>query len=260
MGDALHQFPVAHQWAIENRTNIEVGLGGRAQCLKPILEQQMFVSEVHFLDGITNDDIGGQPWDFGWGLDRKVWEQVFHLGFREFPSKGLMRATYDLVPLRAPFEQLWSMPILEPHWTGPAKEKLPLVLHGTKSRPNFYQAMMKCWPLIAKTFAPILWAGRPDEWPQSAGFQGDGLPLVEVARHIAESALVFAASSGIAALAGAQGAPCLRIGEQALIPNSIWNNPGVGQYSVPYGSDPIRVLEKVLEEQPWKASAVSLTA
>lgn len=267
LGDALHQWPIAKTWAEENGQQIEVGLGRTAWPLKALLASQPCVSMVHLLEGITNEDNGGQPWHFGWGeYDKREWELVFHLGFRGFPTRGLMRETYGLVatghpdyyrPLKTPFEQIWATPSVEPYWRPPEGVLLPLILHGTKTRPTFYKAMIRCWRILEKNFSPIVWAGKPDEWPQPATFQGDGLPIVEVAQRISYSGLVFAASSGIAALAGAQGAPCIRIGEPQLLPHEIWNNPGPNQWSVKFDDDPMAALNAVLKEVPWKLSEVS---
>lgn len=260
MGDALHQWPIARQWALENDTKIEVGLGRTAHCLAELLTQQSVVKEIRLLGGIKNEDNGGQPYDFGWGDDRKEWDEVFHLGFRNFPTRGLMRETYDLVPLKASFEEVWNTPSIEPFWKPPEGVLRPLILHGTKTRPEFYKAMIRCFRILEKHFQPIVWAGRPDEWPQPADFDGDGLPIVEVANRISYSGLVFAASSGIAALAGAQGAPCIRIGEKHLLPSEIWDNPGRFQWTVPFGTDAMGVLNEVLKEEPWKLSEVSSTS
>lgn len=258
LGDALHQWPIAKTWAEENNQKIEVGLGRTAWLLEHLLAAQPCVSRVHRLEGITNEDVGGQPWHFSFVADNsKEWDRVVHLGFRGFPTRGLMRETYDLVPLKTPFEQIFAQPSIEPYWRHPGVDFLPLILHGNKTRPTFYKAMIRCWRILEKNFNPIVWAGKPDEWPQPSAFEGDGLPIAEVAARISVSGLVFAASSGIAALAGAQGAPCIRIGEPNLVPHEIWNNPGPNQWSVKPDEDPMAVLKAVLAEAPWKLSEVS---
>jgi len=256
IGDALHQWPIARQWAEENDTQIEVGLSAKIQPLAGLLLKQPYVSRLHLLPGITSDDVGGQPWDFGWKADKKEWDEVFHLGFRDFPREGLMRHVYERagVPLKASFEDVWSQPSIEPFWVGPVGN-LPCVLHGNKARPSYYKALVKCLPVISKTFDPLCWAGSADEWPLGADFKGNGLPLETVAEHIAHCALVFAASSSIAALAGAQGAPCLRIGEPHLIPQAIWDNPTSMQYQT--SGDALAELKRVIREAPWQAKVLA---
>jgi hypothetical protein len=260
LGDTLFQWPVARKWAEENGTQIDVGLDKSAWALEPILRKQAVVADVILLSGVTDYFCGGQPWHFGWKQDQRGYREVFHLGFRDFPHKGLLRNTYELVPLKASYEELAELPSLDPFWIKP-EGPLTCILHGTKTRPRFLTAFLRAMgtKILTSGFDRLFWAGSSDEWPWPNAVTLPPPPLERVVEEMTRCAFVFGASSGIVALAGAMKAPCLRVGEPALRPDWIWKNTGPNQWNVDPDTDPLPVLEKLVKEKAWTQSVPSLT-
>jgi hypothetical protein len=253
MGDCLHQWPVARAWAAEHDQQISVGIDRSVRPIADLLRSQACVKEVIELEGVSGYDVGGQPFDFGWGTEPRGWDEVFHLGFREFPEKGLLRATYDLLPLRTSFDEIANVPSVEPFWSGVSDESSrTCVLHGTKTRPRYYASLIRATPILSRAFSRIFWAGSPSDWPFRSAWNGPPPEMGRVIQEMKTCALVFGCSSSIVSLANAMKAPCLRVGEPTLLPDSVWRNTGPRQWNVDPETDAIEVLERIIAEKRWQ--------
>lgn len=91
---ALAEYTKAHGIAVD------VCLDPPSECLRSLIDSSEFVEGVFTSSGIQNYNIGGQPYDFGRDAQfRSEYENVVHLGYREFPNGDIVVDTCGMLSL-----------------------------------------------------------------------------------------------------------------------------------------------------------------
>ncbi len=237
-GDAVHQWPVARQWAQQTGQKFTCWMDENScKIVAPLFAAQPCVEKVEFKPGIVNYNCGGQPWHFDLPTSEFAGRQVFHLGLRSFPDRQLTLECFEKskVPVQFNADELARTPMFEVDPI-PAKGRRCL-LHGqsvyahTKSSPGFWKFLRSIHEELARDFDEVVWVGSARDlevgtriYPQWGQF-ADGGSFLELARYIAGSSLVIGVGSSIVALAGAMKVPTVRvhdpIGDHA---KRIWDN------------------------------------
>lgn len=240
IGDALHQFPVAYHYCAMNETRCTLWLDeGTLKPLVPLFEAQPCVEKVELKGGITSYHMGGQPYDFGLKIADHLDHEIYHLGFRNFPSRQITLETFSQVPLKIDPPSTEACLVPTPS-TNPANR---LLLHGTflshaSGVPGFWRFLSLHRADLEREFSEIVFTGTPTEraralelYPDYAAFDDQGSYL-KLAEHMARSRLVIGAGSSNVALAGALGVPCVRVHDPiGEAPKVIWNNLGPRQWN-----------------------------
>lgn len=237
-GDAIHQWPVARQWAKQTGQKFTCWLDEKTCApVATLFASQDCVEKVEFKPGIENYNCGGQPFHFNLPTSEFEGRQIFHLGMRKFPDRQLTLECFEnsKVPVQYDAGELarTSMFHVEPI---PSKGRR-CVLHGqtvyahTKSTPGFWKFLARIHEELAKDFDEVVWVGNSRDlevgvrtYPKWGQF-ADGGSFLGLAQFIAGSHLVIGVGSSVVALAGALKVPCVRvhdpIGDHA---KRIWDN------------------------------------
>lgn len=237
-GDALHQWPVARQWAKQTGKKFTCWLDEKTCAIvAPLFAAQPCVEKVEYKPGITGYNCGGQPWHFDLPTSDFEGRTIYHLGLRRFPDRQLTLECFEnaKVPVEFSPDEIARAPMFH-------VEPLPhkgrtCVLHGqavcphTKSTPGFWKFLLSVHEELERDFDEVVWVGNARDlevgtrtYPQWGQF-ADGGSFLELARFMAGAQLVIGVGSSIVALGGALKVPTVRvhdpIGDHA---KRIWDN------------------------------------
>jgi hypothetical protein len=203
--------------------------------LVPLFEAQPCVEKVELKSGITSYHMGGQPFDFGLKTSDHIDHEIYHLGFKAFPSRQITLETLKNVPLNIDADRIAHDPSL---FVGPVKQEDRVVLHGTFA--SHHSGVPSFWRFLHDIQNDLpekrVFVGTVPErrearalYPTWDEFE-DGGDFLELARLIQGSKLVIGTGSSVCALASVLHAPCVRvhdpIGEFAKV---IWSGLGDNQ-------------------------------
>jgi len=239
IGDAILQWPVAYHYCLENKTKCTLWLDEKT--LKPLVglfKEQPVVESVELKPGIESWHMGGQPWDFGLSTQHHLDHEIYHLGFRKFPSRQITLETLETVPLNIDAKRVCQEPSL---FVGPVQTANRLVLHGTfashqSGTPGFWRFLFDWYPEFRTLFDEIVFIGKAEEieraheiYPET-GTYDDGGDILGSARLIAGSRLLIGTGSSMVTLGGALKVPTIRVHDQiGDFPRVIWSNLGEAQ-------------------------------
>ena len=242
LGDSIMEWPVAWWWANQTGKRFVCWMDEKStKLLKPLFEAQPCVERVEFKPGVVNYECGGQPWHFDLPTSEYEGKNVYHLGFRSFPSRQITLETMEnaRVPIKVDQQNLADTPTFE---VGEVDFKNRLVLHGqatfrhTRTSPGFWKFLFRVRGKLESLFDEIVWVGSardrevgrrtyPD-WPE---FDDEG-DFLKLARVIAGSKAVIGVGSSVVTLAGALKVPCIRVHDpMGDKPKVIWSNLGDNQ-------------------------------
>ena len=245
MGDALHQWPVAHHWHKQTGKPFQVWMDEKTcKPLVKLFEAQPGVELVKLVEGVENYNCGGQP--FHLNLPTSAFDEhtIYHLGLRGFPVRQLTLECLQTsrVPVTLTAETLAterSLVVGDP--TAPTKNRL--ILHGqpayahTGSTPTFWKFIAGIRGELEDLFDNITFVGSPrDIEVAQRSYEGwmvynDGGDLHKTAELVAESRCMMGCGSAPIVLAGLLRVPAIRvhdpIGNDA--PKVIWSNLGDDQ-------------------------------
>jgi hypothetical protein len=237
-GDAIHQWPVARQWAKQTGEKFTCWMDERTcKPVAPLFAAQPCVEKVEFKPGIVNYNCGGQPWHFDLPTSEFEGRQIFHLGLRKFPDRQLTLECFEnsKVPVQYDAGEVARTPMF--HVEPLVAEGRRCVLHGqsvyahTKSSPGFWKFLASVEKELERDFDEVLWVGSERDrevgtriYPQWKGFDDHG-SFLELARLIAGAELVIGTGSSVVTVGGALKVPTVRvhdpIGDHA---KRIWDN------------------------------------
>lgn len=248
IGDTLLQWPVAMHWALKHGEKIDVRISEGVEPIGNLLASQSVVNDLKVATGrIISYNCGGQPWDFDYKPeDTTEYEQVFHCGFRRFPDKQITLFTRDALSLQEDLvDGLFGYQTI---LAGQVDPKRRLVIHGRRISQSggdclFWGVMKNLLANgIADRFDEIVAVGTRDERLDARSrlnvqsTWADNGDWSALALYLANSALLIDAGTGVAALAGAVGTPCIRIHDPiGLQPKTIWSNPQYNQLNFAEG-------------------------
>jgi hypothetical protein len=204
--------------------------------LVPLFEAQPCVEAVELRGGIENYSCGGQPFDFGLKTSDHLDHEIYHLGFRKFPTRQITLETLATVPLRIDPEGVAQDESLDVGGVAEVRDRV--VLHGgfmshTAGTPTFWRFL---YDVKDDLPAEKVFVGLPSErkralelYPGWTDFD-DNADFLQLARLMKGSRLVIGCGSSVAALASVLKVPCVRvhdpIGEH---PKVIWSGLGPNQ-------------------------------
>lgn len=234
MGDALMQWPVAHQWIKQNGKTCELWID-RKTCapLKALFEAQPGVDKVELRDGVESYNCGGQPFHMNIDLADTEGHLIYHLGMRAFPQRQITLQT--LQDARA------SVIVPSGGWTptldaGGQQKRNRLVLHGqaicgsTSGTPTFWKFLAGIRKELKDLFEEIVFVGSPDDlevaksvYPEWGTFD-DGGDLLKTAKLMQESKACIGTGSSMVVLAWSVGLPTIRVHDAiGEFPKTIWS-------------------------------------
>lgn len=90
VGDNICKIPIAYQYSKQVNQSVDIILDQNSAGLIDLLQPEEWVNEAYILPGIMHYGLGGQPFDFGQHARLSDWyDEVYHLGYREFPWHNL---------------------------------------------------------------------------------------------------------------------------------------------------------------------------
>lgn len=270
IGDAFHQYPIAYHWHLKHQEKFHLGLDMNMLApLAPLFAAQEAVEKVWQLPGIESYHMGGQPFDFGFPHEAyKVWDKVYHLGFRAPAEKPITLATRDLVDYPINTKKLKEVRTL--FGSRPPQPRNLLLLHGSRHEmygetPLFWKAIVDTWDLLVDEFDEIFFIGTSADrriarrWADAEEFDdaGDWLKLVD---FMQDARLVMGGGSSMVSLAGALKVPSIRIHDP--MPGwrpEVFTNFGPYQWNLEPMPDYRAKIESILTilEKSWTPLEVS---
>lgn len=239
-GDALHQFPVAYWYCQQQEKRCTLWLDQKTLGpLQHLFLAQPCVEQVELKEGINSWHMGGQPYDFGLKTADFIGNEIYHLGFRKFPTRQITLEVLDQIPLKVDRGEVKGCLKVTPR---PSSRRL--ILHGTfashaSGTPGFWRFLADHEEELKSLFDEIVFTGSPEErmralelYPDFTGFDdhGDYLPLAEL---IAGAQAMIGAGSSNVVLAGLLGVPCIRVHDPiGEAPAVIWSNLGKHQFNL----------------------------
>lgn len=237
LGDALLQWPVVYQYCKRENARCTLWLDEKSlRPLVPLFEYQPCVEKVELRGGIENHSMGGQPYDFGLKTSDYVDHEIYHLGFRAFPTRQITLETLNTVPLNLSARETAQEPSLTVPDPDPREEKV--ILHGNFTShatgvPGFWRFLSRIWDELP---ADRVFVGRPGEcrralelYPGARSFDDRGDFLV-LARVLLGARAVIGCGSSVAALASVLKVPCVRVHDPiGEAPKVIWSGLGENQ-------------------------------
>jgi hypothetical protein len=235
IGDALLQWPVVFHYCRQQELKCTLWLDEKTlKPLVPLFEAQPCVEKVQLRGGIEHYRMGGQPYDFGLKTADHIDHEVYHLGFRHFPTRQITLETLENVPLHIDGEDVVNEPSLT---VGPTKSHGAAVLHGTFSAhgsgtPAFWRFL---YDIKDDLPADRCFIGKPSEVKRALELYpwrafDDGGNFLELARFMQGASIVIGSGSCGVALAGLLKVPCIRVHDAiGEMPKVIWSNLGENQ-------------------------------
>jgi hypothetical protein len=100
VGDNLCRVPIAYQYSKQRRCPVDICLDNNSAGLIPLLSNEPWTDRVFCADGVSDYGMGGQPIDFGRDDElRAAYREVYHLGYRHYPSGNLTACTINDTPI-----------------------------------------------------------------------------------------------------------------------------------------------------------------
>ena len=248
MGDALHQWPIAHHWHKQTGKPFQVWLD-QTTCkpLVKLFEAQPGVELVKLVEGVENYNCGGQP--FHLNLPTSAFDEhtIFHMGLRGFPARQLTLECLQTsrVPVTLTAETLAT----ERSLVAGGEEPRPggglgmLVLHGqpayahTGTTPTFWKFIAGVRAELEDLFENITFVGAPRDletaeriYPDWDRYD-DGGDLKKTADLVQHSDCMIGCGSAPIVLAGLLRVPGIRVHDAIAgdAPKVIWSNIGDDQ-------------------------------
>jgi hypothetical protein len=86
IGDNIFKIPIIYQYCKQGNKKCDILLDNNSGSIFKLLKSQDYINNILFDDGISNYNMGGQPFDFGKNEYLKsIYKNVYHLGFRKHP-------------------------------------------------------------------------------------------------------------------------------------------------------------------------------
>lgn len=235
IGDALLQWPVAYHYCMQQELRCTLWLDEKSlKPLVPLFEAQPCVEKVELKGGIEGYGRGGQPFDFGLKTSDHLEHEIYHLGFRNFPTRQITLETLANVPLNIDAADIATEDSLQVE----ALEAEPYtILHGTFNShaggtPSFWRFLYDVRHELPKpTFVGLeKEIDRALElYPEYDSFRDHG-DFLELARVVKGAKLVIGAGSSVCALASVLHVPCVRVHDPiGDMPRVIWSGLGENQ-------------------------------
>lgn len=93
-GDNFFHIPSAYHISKQLGTKVDVVVDEGSTFVCSLLNAQPWVNEAKPTHGVLGHPLGGQPYDFGRDPEfRSQYDQVWHLGYREYPMDSMVSAT-----------------------------------------------------------------------------------------------------------------------------------------------------------------------
>lgn len=247
MGDALHQWPIAHHWHKQTGKPFQVWLDEKTcKPLVNLFSMQPGVELVKLVEGVESYNCGGQP--FHLNLPTSAFDEhtIYHLGLRGFPVRQLTLECLQTsrVPVTLSAETLATeRSLVTASDDAPKPGVRMLVLHGqpayahTGTTPTFWKFLAGIRREIDDLFDGVIFVGAPRDlevaertYPDWRRFDDEG-DLLRTANIVAHADCMMGCGSAPIVLAGLLRVPAIRvhdpIGKDA--PKVIWSNLGEDQ-------------------------------
>lgn len=234
IGDCFLQWPVCRRYQDQIGEEFGVAVSEGLRPLVPLLSCQPGVKEVQVWPGVTNFNIGGQPWDFGGKNTAPGYSKVIHAGFRVMPTYTITQFVRDQLGMTISSQELGAQSL----FVKERRTKDYCVIHGTLK--TYRGELPRLWPMVRATHIPIqTWVVgtqaerdyakgwiNADPWDDYGGWY-------TLANFINNARFVIGAGSSVAALAGSLGIPCARIHDDVSgLPAHVWSHPGPDQLNL----------------------------
>jgi hypothetical protein len=235
LGDALLQWPVAFHYCRQQESKCTLWLDEKTlKPLVPLFEAQPCVEKVELKSGIENYSMGGQPWNFNMKTEDHLDHEVYHLGFRAFPSRQISLETLNNVPLHIDSRDVATEDSLQ---VSPQETHDRVVLHGTFAShtsgvPGFWRFLYD----IKNELPEMVFVGTKPEraralelYPDAKEFNDEG-NFLKLAEFVKGSRMVIGSGSSVCALASVLHVPCVRVHDPiGEAPRVIWSGLGDNQ-------------------------------
>lgn len=235
IGDAILQWPVVFHYCKQMELKCTLWLDEKTlKPLVPLFEAQPCVEKIELKGGIENYSMGGQPWNFGLKTEDHLDHEVYHLGFRAFPTRQITLETLTNVPLHIDTRDVATEESLQIP-AEPMRDEV--AVHGTfASHTSGVPGVWRFLYDIQKDLPAIVFVGTQAEreramelYPSASQFD-DGGNFLKLATFLKGTRMVIGAGSSVCALASVLHVPCVRVHDPiGEYPRVIWSGLGDNQ-------------------------------